>query len=163
MHGAARWWFGHRGEGHSCGPRGHGRGHGPHWGGGGGGGGGGPWGSGGPDGGGFGVRRPLRFLVHKLELSDKQAAQLAKIIDELKTERAQAEVDERRSTASLADAVSSETFDDAAAEAATKRRTESAERVAGAVRTALREIHALLDPEQREIFAYLIRSGALGI
>jgi hypothetical protein len=31
------------------------------------------------------------------------------------------------------------------------------------VEKALREIHALLDPEQRETFAYLIRSGALGI
>ncbi len=109
------------------------------------------------------MRRPLRFLVHKLELSEKQAAQLAKIIDELKTERAQAEVDDRRSTSAFADAVSGETFDTAAAEAAAKRRAESAERVAAAVHKALREIHALLDPEQREIFGYLIRSGALGI
>jgi Spy/CpxP family protein refolding chaperone len=107
------------------------------------------------------VRRPLRFLIHKLDLSEKQATQLARIIDELKTERAQSEVDERRTTASFADALAGDTFDDATATAAAKRRAESAERVANAVLEALRQIHALLEPEQREIFAYLTRSGAL--
>ena len=46
--------------------------------------------------GGFGVRRPLRFLAHKLELDEKQITELARILDELKTERAQAAVDDRR-------------------------------------------------------------------
>src|SRR5207244_3357986 len=46
--------------------------------------------------GGFGVRRPLRFLAHKLDLDDRQVAALARILDALKTERAQAEVDRRR-------------------------------------------------------------------
>src|SRR5262245_8462388 len=45
-------------------------------------------------GGGFGVRRPLRFLAHKLELDEQQVVQLARILDELKTERAQAAVDD---------------------------------------------------------------------
>ena len=70
----------------------------------------GPWGWGGsmsPDaeegfgpGGGFGVRRPLRFLAHKLELDEQQIVLLARILDELKTERAQAAVDDRRTLAS---------------------------------------------------------------
>src|SRR5580765_244076 len=59
----------------------------------------------------FGVRRPLRFLAYKLELDEKQIEQLARILDELKTERAQASVDDRRSLSELADAVSSEVFD----------------------------------------------------
>src|SRR4051812_3965191 len=46
-------------------------------------------------GGSFGVRRPLRFLAYKLNLSEEQVGQLAKILDELKTERAQAAVDDR--------------------------------------------------------------------
>src|SRR5579885_3535564 len=46
-------------------------------------------------GGGFGVRRPLRFLAYKLNLNEEQVAELAKILDELKTERAQAAVDDR--------------------------------------------------------------------
>lgn len=136
-----------------------GHGHGPH------GGHGGGWGFGGfggPDGG-FGVRRPLRFLVHKLELDDKQATQLVKILDELKTERAQAAVDDRRSIAGFADAVTKENFDQSAAAEAGKRRVETAERLAKAVEKALGEIHALLDAEQRDTLAYLIRSGTLGI
>src|SRR5689334_76642 len=56
---------------------------------------------------GFGVRRPLRFLAHKLELDEKQVAEFARIINELKTERAQAEVDRRRTVTALADAVAS--------------------------------------------------------
>src|SRR4051794_11042238 len=42
----------------------------------------------GGDGGGFGVRRPLRFLAYKLELDDRQVSELARILNELKTERA---------------------------------------------------------------------------
>src|SRR5580693_898248 len=41
-------------------------------------------------GGSFGVRRPLRFLAHKLDLDDKQVGELAHVLSELKTERAQA-------------------------------------------------------------------------
>src|SRR5262249_3446293 len=43
-------------------------------------------------GGGFGVRRPLRFLAFKLDLDPEQVTELARILDQLKTERAQAEV-----------------------------------------------------------------------
>ncbi len=56
------------------------------------------------NGAGFGVRRPLRFLAYKLELDEQQVAELAKILDELKTERAQASVDDRRSLADFAEA-----------------------------------------------------------
>ena len=114
-------------------------------------------------GGGFGVRRPLRFLAYKLELDDRQVTELAKILDELKTERAQAEVDRRRSLAAFADGVGGASFDDARADEAGKLRVASAERLREAVTTALRRIHALLDPEQREKLAYLIRTGTLVI
>src|SRR4051812_42232162 len=67
------------------------------------------WAMGGEDefggGGSFGVRRPLRFLAWKLELDEAQVAELAKILDELKTERAQAAVDARRTVAAFADAI----------------------------------------------------------
>ena len=56
--------------------------------------------------GGFGVRRPLRFLAHRLGLDEPQVAALARILDELKTDRAQAEVDRRRTLATFADALS---------------------------------------------------------
>lgn len=109
----------------------------------------------------FGVRRPLRFLAFKLDLSDAQIAELAKILGDLKTERAQAEVDRRRTVAAFADAVAGEAFDDARAAEGAGLRVGSAERLRDAVVRALRRIHAALDPRQRERLAYLIRTGAL--
>ncbi len=146
----------------SCGPHGGGG-----WGGGGPGfRGHGPGGHGGDDfggGGGFGVRRPLRFLAHKLELEDEQVAELAAILDVLKTERAQAAVDDRRALSTLADAVSAEAFDEVKVSGATGERAKSAARVEAAVASALGRIHKLLEPEQRARFAYLLRTGALSI
>jgi len=77
----------------------------------------GPWRGGSGDdfgGGSFGVRRPLRFLAYKLNLSEEQVSELAKILDELKTERAQAAVDDRRTVAAFADALGLDAFDEAA-------------------------------------------------
>jgi Spy/CpxP family protein refolding chaperone len=158
------WWHARRacGEGMGCGPHGggpwQGR-HGPPFGGG------GPGHGGGDDfgGGSFGVRRPLRFLAYKLDLSEAQVGELATILDELKIERAQASVDQRRTTSALADVVAAEAFDSLKAKAATDERVKSAERVQAAVARALERIHALLDAEQRAKLAYLLRTGALSI
>jgi Spy/CpxP family protein refolding chaperone len=114
-------------------------------------------------GGSFGVRRPLRFLAHKLELDEAQVGELAAILDVLKTERAQAAVDDRRALSSLADAVASETFDEGKVAAATDERAKSAARVEAAVASALARIHKLLGAEQRAQFAYLLRTGALTV
>jgi LTXXQ motif family protein len=111
----------------------------------------------------FGVRRPLRFLAYKLHLEDAQIGELARILDELKTERAQAEVDGRRTTAAFADAVAGDRFDDAKAGEGAALRVKSAERLRDAVVQALSRIHALLDGAQREQLAYMIRTGALVI
>jgi Spy/CpxP family protein refolding chaperone len=111
----------------------------------------------------FGVRRPLRFLAHKLDLDDKQVAALARILDELKTERAQAAVDDRRSLAEFADAVAGETFDAAKATSAGERRVQSAGQLRDALVRALADIHALLNPEQRERLSYMLRTGILAV
>lgn len=130
----------------------------------------GPWGhhgggSGDDFGGGgaFGVRRPLRFLAYKLNLSEAQVAELAKILDELKTERAQAAVDDRRTVAAFADALGLEKFDEARAKEGADLRARSAERLRDAVAKALGRIHALLDSGQRAQLAYLIRTGVLSL
>jgi Spy/CpxP family protein refolding chaperone len=112
-------------------------------------------------GGGLGVRRPLRFLVHKLGLEDKQVTELARILNELKTERAQAEVDRRRTVAAFADALAGEAFDVAKAGEGGDLRVRSAGRLRDAVLKALQEIHAILNPDQRDRLAYLIRTGTL--
>src|SRR6516164_6876269 len=98
-----------------------------------------------PFGGGFGVRRPLRFLAHKLDLDERQVGELARILDELKTERAQAEVDRRRSLSAFADAVGGDAFDEGRAKEASGTRVATAERLRDAVTNALRKLHALLE------------------
>jgi Spy/CpxP family protein refolding chaperone len=112
--------------------------------------------------GGFGVRRPLRFMVHQLELDERQTGMLAAILTDLKTERAQAAVDLRRSVAGIAEAMAA-TFDEAGAAAAVQLRVTSAERLRDAVLGALRKTHAMLTEPQRQKLAFLLRSGQLTI
>jgi Spy/CpxP family protein refolding chaperone len=164
------WWNARRraafGEEASCGPEGgpwgcHGGRHGHHHG--------GPGpehgsgGGGGEDFGGFGVRRPLRFLAYKLDLDEPQIAELATVLSDLKTERAQAAVDHRRTTSAFAESVAAESYDEAKAKAAAEERSKSNERVQAAVVRALGRIHGLLKPEQRSKLAYLLRTGALSV
>ena len=158
MHPGMMWWWKQaRGRGHgSCGPRAGGEGPAGF-----------EFGFGGGDfgggGGAFGVRRPLRFLAFKLNLSEDQVSELAKILDELKTERAQAAVDERRVTSALADSVGLDQFSAEKAAEAGELRVKSAQRLRDAVLNALARIHAILDKDQRTQLAYLIRTGALAI
>ena len=114
-------------------------------------------------GGSFGVRRPLRFLAYKLGLSEEQVAELARILDEIKTERAQAAVDHRRAVSTFAEAIEADTFDEAKANTGAAIRVQSAERLRAAVVQALGRLHRLLDAEQRARLAYLIRTGTLSI
>jgi len=116
----------------------------------------------GPFGGGsFGVRRPLRFLAFRLGLDETQVAELAKILDQLKTERAQAAVDDRRALTAFAEAVEGETFDAEKSKAAVSLRVKSAEQLQEAVSKAVSGMHAALNPDQRAKLAHLIRTGAL--
>ena len=115
----------------------------------------------GEEGSGFGVRRPLRFLAYRLDLDEPQVTALAAIIGDLKTERAQAAVDDRRALAGLAEAVTAETFDRAKAGESAQLRSNSEARVQEAVVKALERMHALLTAEQRSRLAYLLRTGTL--
>jgi Spy/CpxP family protein refolding chaperone len=110
---------------------------------------------------GLGVRRPLRFLAHKLDLNESQFTAFARILNDLKTERAQAEVDDRRAQADFADSIAGDAFDSPKASGAGERRVQSEARLRDALVRALEQIHSLLDPEQRQRLAYLIRTGVL--
>ena len=116
-------------------------------------------GGGGP----FGVRRPLRFMAHKLGLREDQVATLAGLLDELKTERAQADVDYRRSVGAFAESLSGVTFDAKRAAEAADARVKATDRVQKAVLKTLEKTHALLDDEQRKRLGYLLRTGVLTI
>jgi hypothetical protein len=115
------------------------------------------------EGGAFGVRRPLRFLAYKLELSEDQVAVLAAVLDELKTERAQAAVDQRRRVSALAEAFESAALDDQRLASIGEEQQKSEQRIHEAVANALKKIHAALDDEQRKRLAYLLRTGALQV
>ncbi len=108
---------------------------------------------------GLGVRRPLRFLAWKLDLDDGQTTRLARILERLKLERAQAALDLRRAAAELADALESDEFARAKVESANEFRASAAKRVEAAVALALEELHQLLQPEQRARLAELVRTG----
>ena len=118
---------------------------------------------GGSEGGAFGVRRPLRFLAYKLGLNENQVIEMARLLNELKTERAQAAVDDRRAQSALADVLAGETFDEALANRGIELRRQGDERLGQAVVKALGGFHKLLNAEQRERLAYLVRTGALMI
>jgi Spy/CpxP family protein refolding chaperone len=109
---------------------------------------------------GLGVRRPLRFLAWRLDLTEEQTAPLARILEKLKLERAQAALDLRRAAGVLADAFEGE-FGQTQAEAAGEQRGAATRRVQEAVAKALEELHALLEPEQRRELAELIRTGGI--
>jgi Spy/CpxP family protein refolding chaperone len=109
----------------------------------------------------FGVRRPLRFLAWKLDLDEKQVTEVAKVLADIKTERAQADVDARRAAAMLADLATAAEFDQAKAKELADLKVRSAERIRDALVKMLARLHAILEPEQRERLAYLIRTGAL--
>ena len=166
MHpGFMAWWKRHghgscgTGAEAHCGPEGggwrgwagHGHGEGRHA---------GP-GLGADEGGGFGVRRPLRFLAYKLELSEEQISKLAVVMSELKTERAQAAVDQRRRTTALADAIEGAAFGTDKVSEAIAEEAKSAARLQAAISKALGAIHGILDEAQRRKLAYLLRTGQL--
>ncbi len=111
----------------------------------------------------FGVRRPLRFMAHRLDLDEDQVKALARILDGLKTERAQAAVDDRRTVGAFAAALEAEDFDADTAKEGLTLRVDSAKRLEEAVFGALQKTHEMLRPEQRSKLAYMLRSGALSI
>lgn len=111
--------------------------------------------------GGFGIRRPVRFLSERLDLSEKQVSQLARIVERIRIEREQAAVDLRRAAGQFADALEASDFLLDAAESAGQRRVDAAKSVQEVVSRSLQQLHELLDEDQRDELASLIRTGAI--
>ena len=111
--------------------------------------------------GGFGVRRPLRYLAHHLDLDDDQVRRVAAAFDRLKTEREQHRVTRASTAQDLAELLSDgKPSIDALTDAMTPR-IDSAERMRLAVARAVCDIAEVLDDEQREQFAALISSKTI--
>ena len=111
--------------------------------------------------GGFGVRRPLRFLAHRLELDEHQVRRLAVVLDRLKGEREQARLDEERALQRAAELLlDGELPPKASVDDAFAGRRAGQERLEAEVSQALIHIAELLDPDQRREFAYLLSTRA---
>jgi Spy/CpxP family protein refolding chaperone len=117
------------------------------------------WGAGGP----LGVRRPLRYLSYHLDLDEGQRRRVAQVLNRLKLEREQAHVDEKRSVAAIADLVDAGTPELEQVKAAIAARITNAERLQTEVARSVQELCDILDPDQRQAFADLLRSGAISI
>ena len=111
----------------------------------------------------FGVRRPLRYLSYQLDLDESQRRAIAVVLDSLKTEREQAVLDEKKMTADLADLIARPDVSTESLEDTLSARVQSARQVQTHVARALQEIARVLDPDQREEFSYLIRTGAFKV
>ena len=110
-------------------------------------------------GGSFGVRRPLRYLRYHLDLDDSQTRVVAAALNRLKLEREQARLDAQRSMHKLADLVAADTLLNEETKAALHEHEASSIRLREEWLSALRDISAALDADQREQFAELVRSG----
>ena len=108
----------------------------------------------------FGVRRPLRHLAWKLNLSEAQVRDVVDVLDRLKTAYNQARLDQDRSTSEVAAAFTDAEFNAERVTAALANRTRATEVLNVDLLTATRRIFELLNEEQRREFAYLLRSGA---
>ena len=108
----------------------------------------------------FGVRRPLRHLAWKLNLSETQVRDIVDVLDRLKTAYNQARLDQDRSTSEVAAVFSATEFNSERVSSALSTRTRATEVLNQELLGAVRRIFELLNEEQRREFAYLLRSGA---
>lgn len=109
----------------------------------------------------FGVRRPLRYLSHQLDLDESQTRKVAAILNRLKTEQEQAALDNKRSTQALAQLMSGDKPLDEELKVALAPRIESAQRLQDELALAIQSFHAALDEDQCERFADLLASGSI--
>lgn len=106
----------------------------------------------------FSVKRPLRFLIHKLELDDDQIMAVADALSDFKIEKDQADVERRRAKKVLVAALRGDDFDHEQAAEGVKQQVEAHERLRQAFVDSLERVHAVLTPDQREKLAFLLGS-----
>jgi hypothetical protein len=105
------------------------------------------------------VRRPLRYLAHRLDLDENQMRRMATVLNQLKTEREQASLDEKRTVAGLA-AIMAEgtpTLDDC--RDVLTGRTKATEHLNEETAKSIVAICDLLDDDQRAEFIDLMLAG----
>ncbi|MEM9621975.1 MAG: hypothetical protein AAF993_10025 [Pseudomonadota bacterium] len=108
----------------------------------------------------FGVRRPLRYLRYHLDLDDSQSRRMAAVLNRLKLEREQTQIDEKRSVQKVAALLLEDDTQLEELKTALHPRVKSAEHLQSEVAQALQEVMTVLDADQRTRFADMIATGA---
>ena len=111
--------------------------------------------------GGFGVRRPLRYLSYHLDLDDAQRRKVAASFERVKLEREQAKLDRSKCDANVADVFLEDDISVDGLQRALAQRTEIEGNMQAVIAKELYEIANVLDEEQRDEFAHLVRTGVL--
>jgi Spy/CpxP family protein refolding chaperone len=106
----------------------------------------------------FAVKRPLRFLIHKLDLTEEQTMVVADVISDFRIERDQADVDRRRAKKALVRAFDEDEFDDEIARDALEQQLQAQRAVSDSFLQSLQRIHAVLEPAQRTKLGFLLGS-----
>lgn len=119
------------------------------------------WGRGGHRGG-IGRSFWLRMLYARLDTTPGQEREIRAAIEELRDRAKDAKSGMLETRESLGKSVAGETFDDAAFEAVSARVDATSEKMKDALSSALKRVHAVLDPKQRERLAELVSKGAFG-
>jgi Spy/CpxP family protein refolding chaperone len=123
---------------------------------------GGGGGSGGGRRGGIGRSFWLRALYSRLDTTPGQEREIRAAIEELRERAGDAKSGMLETRESLGKSVAGEAFDDGAFEAVSARVDATSEKMKDALSSALRRVHAVLDPKQRERLAELMSKGAFG-
>ena len=119
------------------------------------------WGRGGHRGG-IGGSFWLRMLYSRLDTTPGQEREIRAAIEDLRDRAKDAKSGMFETRENLGKSIAGETFDDAAFEAVSARVDATSEKMKDALSAALKRIHAVLDPKQRERLADLVTRGAFG-
>ena len=106
----------------------------------------------------FSVKRPLRFLIHKLGLDQEQIMAVADALSDFRMEKDLADVDRRRAKKVLVGALKGEEFDEEVAAEGVKAQVEANQRLQEAFVDSLKRVHGVLTTDQREKLAFLLGS-----
>lgn len=107
----------------------------------------------------FGVRRPLRYLAHRLDLDENQVRRMAAVLNQLKTEREQASLDEKRTVANLAGLLTEGTPTLEDCKKQLSGRISAAEHMVEETAKAIVALSELLDEDQMAEFIDLLLTG----
>ena len=120
------------------------------------------WGGLGGHGGGIGGSFWLRALYARLDTTPGQEREIRAAIEELRERARDAKTGLPETRQNIGKAIAGDTFDESAFEAVSARFDATAEKMKDALSSALKRIHAVLDPKQRERLADIVGRGGFG-